>query len=286
VNRIAIHSLALALVSTTACTASLDLERFKKEEAKATVNSASITNFDLTFTAKNMQSHIDEFMEVRLVDKSNNVQGKAVFADIPKPDFKIVFPKFIPKGGEPYRIDFWADHNKSNRYDGIVGGINEKDHAWRRVLRDPLPEDIRLVDGRYDFVFLHDTAFVDVFTDLDGNPISGADTLLTFKANILGGGAYFDKMVEIRVVDKGSGRLVALHRQGRARETWVAEVTGVLDEETPYEISIYVDANGDDEYSADDPSWRTEALSSELGIATNIDLATLPRTPLTEASNE
>jgi hypothetical protein len=145
---------------------------------------------------------------------------------------------------------------------------------------------VTLVDGRYELNFLHDTAFVDVFTDLDGNPISGADTLLPFKCTFSGAGAYFDKMVEIHVVDKGSGRLVALHRQGRARETWVAEVTGVLDEETPYEISIYVDANGDDEYSEGDPSWRTEVLSSEIGIAAEVNLTTLPQTPLTETSNE
>lgn len=277
---------ALAVLATTACTASLDLDRFKTEEAKATVNSASITHFDFVFSAKNMQSHIDEFMELRLVDKTNNVQAKAMFVDIPKPDFKIVLPRFIPKGGEPYRIDWWADHNRSNRYDGIVGGINEKDHAWRRILRDPLPEDVRLVDGRYELNFLHDTAFVDVFTDLDGNPITGADTLLGFKATVSGGGAYFDKPVEIRVADKGSGRLVALHRQGRARETWVAEVTGVLDEETPYEISIYVDANGDDEYSAGEPSWKTEVLSTEVGVVTELNLATLPQAPLTETPNE
>jgi hypothetical protein len=280
------RAVLMLLLGTTACTASLDLERFKKEEAKATINSASITHFDFLFSAKNMQSHIDEFMEIRLVDKSNNVQGKAMFVDIPRPDFKIVMPKFIPKGGEPYRIDWWADHNRSNRYDGIVGGINEKDHAWRRILRDPLPEDVRVVDGRYELNFLHDTAFVDVFTDLDGNPITGADTLLPFKCTFSGAGAYFDKMVEIHVVDKGSGRLVALHRQGRARETWVAEVTGVLDEETPYELSIYVDANGDDEYSEGDPSWRTEVLSSEIGIAAEVNLTTLPQTPLTETSNE
>lgn len=280
------RALMVMLLGTTACTASLDLDRFQKEEAKATVNSASITHFDFVFSAKNMQSHIDEFMEIRLVDKSNGVQGKAMFVDIPKPDFKIVMPKFIPKGGEPYRIDWWADHNRSNRYDGIVGGINEKDHAWRRVLRDPLPEDVRLIDGRYELSFLHDTAFVDVFTDLDGNPISGADTLLPFKATITGANEWFDKPVEIHVNDKGSGRLVALHRQGRARDTWVAEVTGVLDEETPYEISVFVDVNGDDEYSEGDPSWRTEVLSSEIGIATELNLATLAQTPITETSHE
>ena len=280
------RALLIMLLGTTACTASLDLDRFQKEEAKATVNSASITHFDFVFSAKNMQSHIDEFMEIRLVNKSTSVQGKAMFVDIPKPDFKIVMPKFIPKGGEPYRIDWWADHNRSNHYDGIVGGINEKDHAWRRVLRDPLPEDVRLLDGRYELNFLHDTAFVDVFTDLDGNPITGADTLLPFKATITSANEYFDKPVEIHVTDKGSGRLVALHRQGRARETWVAEVTGVLDEETPYEISVFVDLNGDDEYSEGDPSWRTEVLSSEIGIATEVNLATLAQTPLMETSHE
>jgi hypothetical protein len=273
----------MAITSSCAmgCTASLELDRFRRDEARV-VDATNITYFDLRFSAKNMQSHIGEYFELRLVDKGNAVQGKAVYVDVVRPDFSISLPKLIGKVNAPYRIDFWADHNQTNRYDGVEGSINEKDHAWRRVLADPLPEDVRLVNGRYEFSFLHDTAFVDVFTDLAGNKISGADTLLPLKITIAGAGAYIDKMVELRVTDKGSGRLVALHRIGRAKETYVAEVTGVIDEETPYQIAAYVDVDGNDEYSPSDPSWQLELLSGENGVTGELNLTTASQRPLGE----
>ena len=269
----------VAAVATTSCTASLDLGRFKKQEAQV-VDTTNVTYFDLVFSAKNMQSHIGEYMEWRLVDKANAVQGKAVYVDVLRPDFVIQFPHFIPKSNGPYRIDWWADHNFSGKYDGIEGGINDKDHSWRRVLSDPLPEDVKLVGTRYEVSFLHDTAFVDIFTDLDGNKISGADTLLPLKLGIRGTGAYLGKMIEVRVADEGSGRLVAIHRIGRATDGYVATVTGVLDEETNYEVSVYVDANANDVYDGGDPSWKTEVVSTSAGVEKDLDLSTLQQAPI------
>ena len=270
----------LSLLGLVACTASLDLDRFRKEEARTAINVASITYFDFRFAGRNMQSHVGEVMEWRLVDRANTVQAKAVFANVPKPDFTIEFPKLIPKTGGPYRVDFWADHNFSNRYDGIVGGINDKDHAWRRVIEEPFPEDVQLVDGRYELSFLHDTNFVDMHTDVEGNPITGEDVLLPFKLNISGVEAYANKTIEVRVADKGSGRLVGLHRRGIVRTPYAAEVTGVLDEETPYEITVFVDLDDADEYRAAYPSWKLEVLSTQRGISADLDLATTAQTPL------
>ena len=254
-------ALAVLACSVTACTASLDVDRFHKNEAEAAA-ALEVTYFDFVFAARNMQSHLDEAFEIRLVDKRDAVQAKVVYVDIPLPDFRLELPKFVPKANGPYRIDFWSDHNHSGRYDGIEGGINDKDHAWRRVLADPLPEDVRLVGARYELAFLHDTAFVDIFTDLAGNPIPGADTLLPFALRVNGAGPWSGKMVEVRVVEKGSGRLVALHREGRARESYVATVTGVLDEETPYEISVVADADGDGALAGSDPSWTAPQAPS------------------------
>lgn len=267
------------LVSTASCTASLELDRFRKQEAQS-IDALNVTHFDFRFGARNMQSHIDETLEIRLVDKGNNLQGKAVYVDVVNPDFTIDFPKFIPKANAPYRIDFWADHNRSGKYDGIEGGINDKDHAWRRVLADPMPEDVRFAEGRYELSFLHDTAFVDIHTDLEGNPIPGTDTLLPFKLQVLGAAPYAGKMLEVRVVERGSGRLVAVHRIGRALESYAAEVTGVLDEETPYEISAFVDLDGDEKYTPGDPSWRLELLSNETGVTADLDVSSAPQTPL------
>lgn len=236
--------------------------------------------FDLKFAAKSMQSHVNERFEIRIVDKDNGIVCKAVYQGVTDPNFSVYMERSIPKMNPPYRIDFWADHNNSKTYDGIVGGINEKDHAWRRILAQPLPEDVKFVDGRYEFSFLHDTAFTDIYTDLTGNKISGADTLLPVSLRVLGAEPYDGKMLEIRVIDKGSGHLVALHRQGRATEGYTAEVLGVLDEETTYQVLAYADVNDDKAFSNGDPSWQTELTSTSTGIAQDLDLGALPRAPI------
>ncbi len=274
------YLIVLAL-ATTSCTSSLNLDRFEKQQSQA-VDSANVTYFDFVFTAKDMQSHLNEYMEWRLVDKSNAVQGKGVIINVPRPDFKIEFARFIPKANGPYRIDWWADHNDSGAYDGIVGGINMKDHAWRRVLSDPLPDDVTLSGTRYTLDFVHDTAFVDIATDLEGNKIPFTDTLLPLKLGIKGADAYVGKDIEVRVVDKGAGRLVAVHRAGRAIASYLAVVTGVLDEQTTYEVSIYVDLNDDDAYTSGEPSWKTDMTSTANGIESDFDLSASPQAPIEE----
>jgi hypothetical protein len=268
-------SLALLSVTLPSCTASLDLERFHKSEQAATVQF-----YDVRFSTKSMTSHLSEYFEVRVVDRADRVQAKAVYFHVAQPDFSLYMKGVVPKTNAPYRLDFWADHNNSGKYDGIEGGINEKDHAWRRVLADPLPEDVRFTNDRYELDFLHDTSFVDIFTDLSGRKISGEDTLLSFNLNIVGATAYLGKMIEVRVVESTSGRLVGLHRRGGAVESYTAQILGILDEQTPYEVSAYVDANGDGKFSAGDPSWKVDLVSTSDGIESNFDLKALPQTPI------
>lgn len=272
-------SLFGVVIATPSCTASLELDRFRTSEAP--IQAIEVNYFDVSFTAKGMQSHINEYLEIRVVDKSNRIAAKAVYNDIFGPDFAVYMASVVPKANAPYRLDFWADHNLSSRYDGIEGGINDKDHAWRRELKEPLPDDMRLVGSRYELLFIHDTAFVDIATDVEGKKVSIEDELLPFELGIVGAGAYAGKMLETRVVDKAAGRLVGLYRQGRAKETFKARVAGVLDEETQYEISTYVDLDGSGGYSEGDPSWKQERLSNETGIALELNTATLPQSPIT-----
>jgi hypothetical protein len=276
--------LGLALPS---CTATLDGDRFRKAGGGLNQqDAASATNQDVSFSAKSMGSHANEYFEIRVVDKDNRVQAKVVYADVAPAapgvslDFSFYLKGIVPRSNPPYRLDFWADHNTSGVYDGIEGGINEKDHAWRRVLSDPLPDGIRFVDNRYEVAFVHDTNFNDIYTDLAGNPIPGTDTLLPFKMNVRGADAFAGKFLEIRVVDKATGRLVALHRRGNVPATYSAEVLGVVDEETPYEVSAYADANGDGKFSSGDPSWKLDIVSSSAGVTGDLDVAALPATPI------
>lgn len=270
-------TLAILPVAASACTASLSLDRFKKDDSPLVTDTSTIKYFDVQYKATNMQSHINEYFEIRLVDRDNAVQMKAVYSGVTKPDFSLYMAKIVPKAKAPYRVDFWADHNNSFKYDGIVGGINDKDHAWRRVLADPLPEDVRLTGGLYTVDFIHDTAFVDIATDLQGNTISGDDVLLPLNLNIVGAGAYAGKMMEVRVVDKGAGRLVALHRQGSAKDTYTARVLGVIDDTSPYEVSVYVDMNGDEKFNAGEPSWLLQLSSDKTGLVSELNVATAPQ---------
>jgi hypothetical protein len=267
-------------VVATSCTNSLDLGRFRTSEASSVDTAIAVSFFDVRFGARGMTSHLGEYLEVRVVDKQNRLQAKAVYNDVTGPDFAFHLGRIVPKANAPYRLDFWADHNNTGRYDGIEGGINEKDHAWRRVLADPLPEDMRFAQGRYDLDFVHDTAFVDIATDLQGNKVSAADTLLPFTLRVANGKPYLGKMTEIRVVDKTSTRLVAFHRQGRMKEAYLALVSGVLDEVTTYEVSVYVDVNDNGKYDASDPSWKLDLTSNSEGLVADLDVTTAPQGPI------
>ena len=270
---------ALGLASAS-CTTSLDLDRFKMEESSSQMTSPiNVNYYDVKFTAKSMLPHFNEYLEVRVVDRLNHVQAKAIYNEMVYADFSLYLARVIPKANAPYRLDFWADHNLSGQYDGIQGGVNEKDHAWRRVLADPLPEDMRIVGSRYELEFLHDTSFVDIFTDLEGNPITGEDTLLPCDINVIAPN-HLGKMIELRVVEKASGRLVGLYRQGRARESFHALIPGVLDELTDYVVSAYVDVNDSGTYDGGDPSWKLEFTSKETGAAIDADLSVLPEAPI------
>lgn len=267
-------------VLAASCTSSLELDRFRSAEAASVDTAIAVNYFDVRFAAKGMTSHIGEYVEIRVVDKQDRVQAKAVYNDLTGPDFSIYLARVIPKANAPYRLDWWADHNNTAKYDGIEGGINEKDHAWRRVLADPLPEDMRLVQGRYDLSFVHDTAFVDIATDLLGNKISGEDTLLPFKLAIKGGGGFIGKTTEVRIVDRASTRLVGLHRQGRMKADYTATVLGIIDEETTYDVSVYVDVNDTGKYDDGDLSWKLELTSDGQGLVAGLDLATAVQAPI------
>ncbi len=280
------------------CAESLDLDRFTRSGAAINQVPTSVTLFDLRFSCRSMQSHVNEYLELRVVDKAFRVQAKAVYVDIQQPDFSIYLSKIIPKANPPYHIDFWADHNNTNKYDGIEGGIDEKDHAWRRTIdptwtSDPsllsqLPEDIKFEGTTFDFNFLHDTNFVDIFTDAEGRPIAtDADgnavdpskDLLPFDLKLINTEPVLGKMVEVRVVEKESGRLVGLHRQGIVRQDYTPQILSILDSGTVYEISIFADIDGNGKFSEGDPSWKTEITSTRDGITNPFDLGT-PNSPI------
>ena len=275
---------------TPSCTASLELDRFRSDQSslQGDGGAVNVDYYNLRFTATDMESHLNEYFEIRVIDGSNEVKAKAVYNDVFNAKFTMFMGKFIPTENPPYRIDFWADHNLSGAYSGIVGPINDKDHAWRRILQDPLPNDIQLVGSTYVFDFLHNTTFNDIALDLEGkpvldstgNPIPFEGTLLPFELTVAGANTYLGKTMEIRVIESSTGALVGLYRQGRLKEPFKATITGILDEVTDYEVTAFVDDNATGGYDVDDPAWKFEFKSNAAGASVELDVVALPQTPI------
>lgn len=74
--------------------------------------------------------------------------------------------------------------------------------------------------------------------------------------------------------------MVGLFRQGKAKDAFKAQIAGIIDEETTYEVSAYVDQNGSGKYDEGDPSWKLDLVSTNPGLVGEINLATLPQTPI------
>ena len=104
-------------VATTSCTSSLELDRFRVAEASSVDTAIAINYFDVRFGAKGMTSHIGESFELRVVDKNNRIAAKAIYSGVAGPDFGFYLGKVVPKANAPYRLDFWADHNNTAKYD-------------------------------------------------------------------------------------------------------------------------------------------------------------------------
>lgn len=292
-TKLLLPALAFLLpVAITSCTATLDLERFKKaEQASTNTTTPGLEYYDFKFIGTSFASHTNEYLEFRLIDKANQVRAKMIYDGITQVAFNLYAKRWIPTdtANAPYRIDFWSDHNLSRKYDGIVGDVATKDHAWRRVLQTPLPKDVVLKGDRYEFSYVHDTAFVDITTDLAGQKIPGDTTagnglygdaaLLPFEAKVIGAGTtgHIGKKIEIRVYEKSSSRLVGMHRRGRAADPYTAQIFGVLDQQTDYTVQAYVDLDEDGLYNpATEQAWSIPVTSNQAGVNMELKIAELP----------
>ncbi|WP_394831481.1 hypothetical protein LVJ94_33715 [Pendulispora rubella] len=259
------------LACSLACSMSIDVDKYHQ------ASESSSALMDIKFTASHMTSHMHEDFEVRVLDHTNNVLTKAIYHYVSARDFTLYMKGALPRTTPPYRLDFWSDHNHDAQYGGVDGPVSEHDHSWRRELTDPLPADVKLVDGaRYEVNFVHDYAFVDINRDPGGAAITSTATLLPCQLNVAGSGAFVGKMMEFRVHEVATGRLVGLYREGvAAREAYQASIPGIIDELTSYRIEAYADADGDNKYSAGDPSWQLDLESNTQGLIADVNVATL-----------
>ncbi|MCU0682637.1 MAG: hypothetical protein MUF34_10375 [Polyangiaceae bacterium] len=263
-------ALVATLLASAGCTAVTDVDRFGSslEEPKGNYRT-------LDFTITGMVSHISKYFEMRLIDGRGWTQFIAI-SDPFEPDevARFVAPSVVPRSNaNEYRLDFFGDMNNDrvfndNQSTDTEGKFVDRDHSWRieRLDRAQQPM-LRIEPNRIRVNYVHNTEFKDLNvpprpTEITGSPVSITLTKLD---------RFYTKRLEVRIfsLDEGEPRTIGLFRVARVKEQ--PEITVTLPEiiresNTPYEISVYVDANGNDEY--DDPSrgrgdlgWRFRVTS-------------------------
>ena len=270
---------ALSLGVLVGCSMVVDVERFH-ENGSASKPASSVGGgqfLDLKFTVMGMKPHLLHTFEYRVIDANNLVQSRGVMTPLGTMNVSVTVPKAIPKSNGPYRLDFYADVNGSGGYDGI-GSVISQDHAWRI---DPLVDypagESAPIDGTVQVVFTHSTSFTDIDQYPSGTPNKAKDTGLAAVVHFVGMGDVVGKLLEARVAEKETHHTVALGRIDKIKSAaFDLTVPGVVDVGVDYEVSVYVDANGNDAYdnpsqAAGDLGYRLTGSSTGTGLSVALD---------------
>jgi hypothetical protein len=276
-----------------ACTATLDVDNYRTENKPTTQVRDAVLDanyFDLRFSALGMATHLDEHFELRILDKNNQIVTKAIFDNVTNERFSLFLGKSVPKQLEnrPYRIDFWADHDNKDRtkpvgYNEPATGalIDEKDHAWRQLLREAAPPEGHLLNGQYEITFQHNTNFTNILTGADNvtkvpQDVSKRDCHLAVALDR----QFLGKTFELRITSKDDGHLAGLWRDGRAPERIKVDILHILDEGS-YTASAFIDEDGSGKYEAGEPSWNYEFASTpDTNHVVEVNTVVLPQTPI------
>src|SRR4051812_15494812 len=94
--------LGVLVAATSSCTALLDLDRYHTDHRQSQVAAINVNYLDVHFSAKDMQSHLGEYFELRIVDASNGIAARAVYNHVVGPDFSFLLGRVVPKLNSPY----------------------------------------------------------------------------------------------------------------------------------------------------------------------------------------
>jgi hypothetical protein len=279
------RALAVALTaSTCSCFAAVDVDRFHYDsvvvetpDSSAASLAGAYTNF--RFTLIGMTPHVSQMFEYRIIDTNNFIQSRGIIDPLGGPDAVINVASAIPpKLNGQYRLDFYADVNRSGGYDGL-GGVVTNDHAWRiDPLADYPPGTITPVDGLTQVTFTHNTFFTDINTYPSGTPNKPSDTSLGATITIANAGGLQNDLVQVRVVATDGNRAVGMYRVPRMTQAMFdMQIPGCIEGGNDYNVFVYVDANGNGQY--DDPSkaagdlgWKLSATGDATGLHVTADL--------------
>ena len=265
-------TLAFALLGTS-CFAVTNLDRFKQ-------TSGATGDFqDLSFTMRGAVPHLTNLFEYRVIDHNNIIQSRGVYNPLGAADTTVNVAKAVQRVNGPYRLDFYADRNFSGGWDGLNTG-DLHDHGWRI---DPLVSTDPAADPNgpaITIVYDHNLSF----TELNEYPVGtvnppkdpGVNATIHF-ANI---DVYKDKLFEARIAD-ANGHTSGMYRVAAlTTPTPDGTVGGIIDPEVEYDVTVYVDANGNGVYdnpaqNAGDHGFKVHLTSTATGLAFTFDPSAL-----------
>jgi hypothetical protein len=231
----------------------------------------------LELTLKGMGVHLNQRIEFRIIDSNNFVQSRGVVEPLDAPSTETVtftVPKGIPAENGPYRLDFYADVNGSGDFDGLKTGLTH-DHAWRiEPLVDTPAGKFPHIANVTQVIFNHNTLFVDIREWPKGTVAlpqdTGVDVDVRFAADKLS--EFVGKLCEVRVAEARTGHTVGLYRIPEVpSHDFVAHIAGVVEAGAPYNVDVYIDANGNGTY--EDPSGTSASV--DLGWRFSVNAETL-----------
>jgi len=202
------------------------------------------TNFDeinwkheLTFNLTNMNPHIGQLFEVRLIDINQNLLevSRQTVGSIATANFDLIFPAL--ENGHSYYLEFYADFNGNGIYDAIP-----TDHAWRLRIDN--------VSGDMSVAFSHNTNF----SEIDWK------YLMTLELNGLT--PHLGQLLEYRLVNSTSGNEIGRVSRKVDVVDLVIEMPGISMGES-YNAEFYADFNSNGIYDVvpTDHAWRESALN-------------------------
>jgi hypothetical protein len=186
----------------------------------------------LTVDFMNMDPHVGQLFEIRVVDKSDGHEvGRLKIDNVPKPDFFVLFP--VIKVGSSYMVDFFADLNGNKKYDAP-----SVDHAWRLNLDDAM--------GDTTLMFSHNTTF----TDIKWNYML---TIMFMDMN-----PHVGQMFDLNVYNSSdNSKIGGFKLDSVPAPEFMAKIPGIMSGES-YRIDFYADLNKNGMYDAPptDHAWR------------------------------
>lgn len=252
---------ALLATGASSCFAVTDLDRFEQKGA----SSASFA--DLRLTVKGMTSHVAELFEYRVVDKNDFIQSRGIVQPLGGVEATLFVPGAVPIG-EGFKLDFYADHDKSGGYTQTDGSPGAKDHAWRIPFDKP-PND----DNVFVVDFQHNTVFSLLATPTPSKTY-GTDAVV----RLVNTGPLTDKRVEVRIADASTKHIVGLYRIPApfpATSTpFVITIPGMIEDGVTYDVAVYTDDGKAGAGSV--KSFRIEKIPTNKGLDVQFDPATAP----------